>query len=140
MAGLDQKRVPPSSDLSGDIERGYLWEHMSLNTFSYFTFTRLTAYSCQFLYLLDIDVFNAFFNMLSCPQSCPVVPSCRSSPPVFTAAFPAFVLNHSACFNSCPFLGYLMTADTTGNTPGISTVLESPLKFIPLHTSSLPRR
>lgn len=91
------------------------------------------------MYLLDIDMFNPFFNLLTCPHSCPVMPSSRSSPPAFTAAFPASVLNDSACFNQCPFLGYLMTTDTTGSTPGISTVLKNPTE-IPLYTSSLPRR
>lgn len=126
-----QQRVLPNPDLCGDGERGYLWEHRSLNTFSYFTFTRLTAYSHHFLfmYLLDIDVFNPFFNLLTCPHSCPVVSSSRSSPPVFTAAFHASVLNHSARFNQCPFSGYLMTTDTTSSTPGTSTVLKNPTEI-----------
>lgn len=74
------------------------------------------------------------FNVLTCPQACPVVPGSRSSPPAFTAAFLASVLNPSACFSQCPCLGYWMTTDTAGSTPGISMLLKKPSQ-IPLQPS-----
>lgn len=122
-AGLDQQSFPTSGVSALAIEY-VIYSSTQASTLSH-TFVLLDSWWYLFTHLLARNIFNTFFNLLTCPQVGPVVPTSRSSAPAFTAASLASVLKCS-CFSCCPCLGYLKTTSATGSILGISYVSEKP--------------